>query len=396
MKRLLLTTLALLCLAAFANAQNYKFSVIYSFPNTGSGPSRVSNNLILDGAGNLYGVSAQGGKYQQGTVFEVTQTGKLTVLYSFKGSPDGAGPLSSLFRDAAGNLYGTTFAGGITSQCANGDTGCGAVYKLTPTGKETVLYAFSGSSDGALPTMSVAVDNAGNVYGTTLNDAEAGGDAGNGLVYKISSNGTFTALHTFCLVDPSCSDGQYPTSGPVLDRQGNVYGVTAGGGQFNGGTFYKVTPAGDESVIFDFANEYESQTSGNLSRDAKGSFYGVTATGTLNTVDGGKIFKVTANGAENVPYAFCVLPGCPAGDEPEAPLQIDSSGNIFGVVTYGGKNGSGGVFKITPNGNETLIYNFPAGFSSYGVVMDTSGNLFGVSINGGKFNAGEVYKLSPQ
>jgi uncharacterized repeat protein (TIGR03803 family) len=150
-------------------------------------------------------------------------------------------------------------------------------------------------------------------------------------------------------------------------------------------------------VLYSFANEYESLLSGNLTRDSRGNFYGTTVAESLNTTDGGKVFKVTSTGSETVPYSFCVTPpGCPAGDEPLAPLQIDKSGNIFGVVTQGGKNGSGGVFKVTPRGTESLVYNIPSGFISNGVVMDSAGNLYGVSLNGGKFNAGEVYKLTLQ
>lgn len=393
----MLLCLATLMISAFADAQTYKFSTLYSFAGSGTGPSRISANLILDSAGNLYGVSSNGGTHGQGTVFKVTPSGVLTVLYNFKGSPDGSAPLASLFRDKAGNLYGTTYAGGITSQCPNGDTGCGTVFKLTAAGKESVLHAFTNGTDGALPTTSVAVDSAGNVYGTALNEAQSGGDAGNGLVYKVDTKNNFTVLHTFCAVDPNCSDGQYPTSGPVLDASGNVYGATSSGGQYNGGTIFEITPADVESVLYSFANEYESLIWGNLTRDSKGNFYGVAVAESLNTTDGGKVYKVTSTGKETLPYSFCVTsPGCPAGDEPEAPLNVDKSGNIFGVVTQGGKNGSGGVFKVTPTGAETLIYNFPSGFSSYGVVMDAAGNLYGVSSNGGKNNAGEIYKLTLQ
>ncbi|HLZ39955.1 MAG TPA: choice-of-anchor tandem repeat GloVer-containing protein [Candidatus Sulfotelmatobacter sp.] len=396
MKKMLLPAFALLLASTLLSAQTYKFRTIYSFPSSGTGPSRVSSNLILDSAGNLYGVSAQGGQYQQGTVFKVTPSGTLSVLYSFQGLPDGSGPSASLFRDKAGNLYGTTFGGG-TDACGPNFPGCGTVFKLTPGGQESILYRFTGLNDGALPTISVTADSAGNVYGATLNEVQAGGAGGNGDVYKIDTKGTFTILHSFCAIDPNCSDGQYPMSGLIPDASGNLYGSTDGGGQFNGGTIYKITPFDVESVLYSFPNEYESQNWGNLTRDSLGNFYGVTVAGTLNTIDGGKVFKVSSTGVETVPFSFCVTqPGCIAGDEPEAPLQIDKSGNIFGVVTQGGKHGSGGVFKLTPGGTEALIYNFPSGFSSYGVVMDPAGNLYGVSVNGGTYNAGAIYKLTLQ
>jgi uncharacterized repeat protein (TIGR03803 family) len=204
-------------------------------------------------------------------------------------------------------------------------------------------------------------------------------------------------LHLFCSPDPNCPDGQYPVSGPILDAAGNLYGSTAGGGAYNGGTIYQITPAGTETVLYSFANEYESLMSGNLNRDAEGNFYGVTIAESFNTTDGGKVFKVTSTGQETVPYSFCVTPpGCTAGDEPEAPVQIDTAGNLYGVVTQGGANGSGGVFEVNASGVETIVYNFPSGFSSYGVVMDSEGNLYGTSVNGGTYNMGTVYKLTRQ
>ena len=397
MKRISFTSLTVLFLSLFASAQTYKFSTLYSFPKGGDAPSNIGANLIIDSAGNLYGVSTNGGLYRRGTVFQLSPTGTLSVLYNFKGAPDGAGPTASLFRDAAGNLYGTTSTGGRPGPCGPSPSGCGAVFKLTPAGEEAVLYRFTGLNDGALPNIGVVADSAGNVYGATLNDVQAGGDGGNGNVYKIDSTGTFTILHLFCGIDPNCGDGQYPVSAPILDASGNLYGGTAGGGQYNGGTIYQISPAGVESVLYSFANEYESLMWGNLTRDARGNFYGVTIADVFNNTDGGKIFKVTSSGSETVPYSFCVTPpGCPAGDEPAAPIQIDKSGNLYGVVTQGGANGSGGVFRVSTKGAEGIIHNFPAGFRSYGVVMDTAGNLYGISVNGGTYNAGEVYKLTLQ
>jgi uncharacterized repeat protein (TIGR03803 family) len=397
MKRISLISLTVLFVSLFANAQTYKFSTLYSFPKGGDGPSNIGASLIVDSDGNLYGVSTNGGQYRRGTIFRVSPTGTLSVLYNFKGSPDGFGPTASLFRDSAGNLYGTTSAGGKLGGCGPEPSGCGTVFKLTSAGKETVLYRFTGLTDGGLPNIGVTADSAGNVYGATLNEVQAGGDAGNGDVYKIDPTGTFTILHSFCFTDPNCGDGQYPVSAPILDASGNLYGGTASGGQYGGGTIYQISPSGVESVLYSFASEYESLMWGNLTRDGQGDFYGVTVAESFNDADGGKIFKVTSSGSETVPYTFCVTPpGCPAGDEPEGPIQIDKSGNLYGVVTQGGANGSGGVFKVNTKGAEEIIHSFPAGFRSYGVVMDAAGNLYGISANGGTYNAGEVYKLTLQ
>jgi uncharacterized repeat protein (TIGR03803 family) len=395
----LLVVLVAVVTSLFAQAQTYTFSTLYSFKNSGDGPRRPGTPLIVDSAGNLYG-TASGGQFDNGTVFKVTPAGTLSVLYNFKGvqAQDGDGPAASLFMDAAGNLYGTTFSGGIPNSCGPFFTGCGTVFKLTPAGVETVLYRFKGGNDGSLPQASVAVDSAGNVYGTSGNDIQPGGDGGYGLVYKIDTSGRFHIMHLFCSQDPNCPDGQYPVSGPILDASGNLYGSTAGGGAFSGGTIYQIDSAGTETVLSSLAYEYESLVQGNLSRDSEGNFYGVTYAESFNTTDGGKIFKVTSTGEETVPYSFCIYsaPGCSAGDYPAAPVQIDKSGNLYGVVTLGGANGSGGVFEVNASGAESVVYSFPAGFSSNGLVMDSEGNLYGTSVNGGAYNLGSVYKLTLQ
>ncbi len=399
MKKLLFTTVTWLLLSLVANAQTYEFHTLYSFPTTKSAPNSIGSPLIIDSAGNLYGTSIGNGTHRRGTVYQVSPGGTLSVLYNFTGAPDGAGPASSLFRDAAGNLYGTTQEGGRRAACGPSPQGCGTVYELTPAGEEKILYRFSGLSDGALPQMSVAVDSAGNIYGTTGNEIQPGGDGGNGDVYKIDTTGTFSVLHSFCATDPNCGDGQYPVSGPILDASGNLYGSTASGGLYDSGTIYQIDSAGVETVLYSFANEYESLLSGNLNRDAQGDFYGVADAYVFNTTDGGYVFKVTPSGTGTKPYSFCVTPpGCMAGDEPVGPIQIDNAGNLFGVVTQGGANGAGGVFEVTPSGTETIVYSFatsaPLGLT--GLTMDSHGNLYGINSVGGKYNAGEIYVLKRQ
>jgi uncharacterized repeat protein (TIGR03803 family) len=399
----LLVALVAVVTSLFAQAQTYTFSTLYSFKNSGDGPHLPMASLIIDNAGNLYGV-ASGGEYNNGTVFKVTSAGTMTVLYSFKGdqAQDGRGSAASLFMDPAGNLYGTTFVGGIPGDCPDNPLaqGCGTVFKLTPAGEETVLYRFQGLNDGSLPQAGVVVDSDGNVYGTTLNYYEFldGGDGGNGNVYKIDASGTFSIFHLFCSQDPNCPDGQYPVSAPILDAAGNLYGSTASGGAYDAGIIYQFTPDGTETVISSLAYEYESLVQGNLNRDSEGNFYGVTYAEAFNTTDGGKIFKVTPDGQETVPYSFCIYspPGCTAGDYPVAPIQIDKAGNLYGVVTLGGANGSGGVFEVNTSGAETILYNFPSGVRSNGLVMDSEGNLYGASVNGGAYGLGSVYKLTLQ
>lgn len=197
----------------------------FSAGNDGSYPYA---SLVLDNSGNLYGTTYGGGSAGKGTVFEISAGGAKTVLYNFDAPSDGAHPYASLLLDGSGNLYGTTRDGG-----ANGN---GTVFKLSPgsggyTG--TSLYSFGASPDGAQPYAGVITDSAGNLYGTTY----AGGAYGQGTVFRIALDGTETILHSF---GASASDGQNPVGGLVMDAVGNLYGTTVGGGANGGGTAFRI------------------------------------------------------------------------------------------------------------------------------------------------------------
>jgi uncharacterized repeat protein (TIGR03803 family) len=193
----------------FSVALNGKEKVLYSFcaqQNCTDGDEPHAA-LIRDKAGNLYGTTEfGGGECYCGTVFKIAPNGKYTLLYTFQGGTDGSTPASALVADATGNLYGTTEFGGGTG-C--GSQGCGTVFKLATDGMETVLYRFSGSgSDGGWPISALYLDTSGNLYGTTQ-----GWDPNNGgAVFEISSAGKETTLYEFCS-QPSCSDGADPTAG---------------------------------------------------------------------------------------------------------------------------------------------------------------------------------------
>ena len=175
-----------------------------------------SAGLVRDKAGNLYGVTYDGGASDRGVVFKVDQAGRETVLYSFAGSTDGSLPLGGLVRDAAGNIYGTTHFGGDRS-CDPHVNGCGVVFKLDKASKETVIHAFAGS-DGAYPVGDLIGDTAGNFYGST--------DAGGRTVFELGKNGKLKVLHFF-----GGSGGWDPVAGVIMDKVGNLYGTTARGGK---------------------------------------------------------------------------------------------------------------------------------------------------------------------
>jgi uncharacterized repeat protein (TIGR03803 family) len=165
-------------------------------------------------------------------VFKLDPKGKLSLLHSFAGTPDGVNPLAGLLRDAAGNLYGTTYYGGT-----NG--GFGTVFKLNTKGKLTLLHSFAGLPVGQNPYSRLIRDSAGNLYGTTF----YGGTTGYGSVFKLDTAGKLTVLHSF----KDAPDGAHPIAGLVLDKAGNLYGTTSDGGDlscgFSGcGTVFKLTP----------------------------------------------------------------------------------------------------------------------------------------------------------
>ena len=216
------------------------YTVLYNFQGQpdGSGPYA---GVIADTAGNLYGATSVGGAYGYGEVFKLDPTGYETVLYSFSGGSDGAYPSASLSRDAAGSLYGTAEAGGtFNSTCP---FGCGVVFQVNPQGKERVLYSFTGGSDGYEPVSNLIRDAAGNFYGIApyggINSScVRNGFLGCGVVFKLSLAGKETVLYSFT----GGSDGAAPSFGLIRDTAGNLYGTTGVGGANDVGTVYEVMP----------------------------------------------------------------------------------------------------------------------------------------------------------
>src|SRR5580693_1051299 len=221
----MLNLLAVLIFATIATpaAQGQSFKVLHAFAaGAADGYDPIYGSLILDASGNLYGVTSLGGDGTCdggcGVVFKVDPTGGTTVLYSFSGTTaDGKYPEGSLVMDAAGNLYGTTSGGGTSGAACNG-YGCGTVYMLDPTGKETVLYNFSGGVDGATPNAGLVRDAAGNLYGTTY----LGGAYDWGTAFMVDASGNETVLHSF---NGATGDGGDVIGGLIRDTAGNLYGM---------------------------------------------------------------------------------------------------------------------------------------------------------------------------
>jgi uncharacterized repeat protein (TIGR03803 family) len=250
-----------------------------------------------------------------------------TLLYSFTGKSDGGIPQGGLVRDPAGNLYGTTSQGGLLRDCAG--FGCGVVFEVDPTGKETVLHRFKGP-DGALPVGSLLLDEAGNLYG-----AASGGASGIGVVFKVDKSGKETVLHNF-----KGSDGALPLGSLIRDGEGNLYGATFAGGVGNCfmgkgcGVVFKLDKTGKETVLYAFtggSDGGEPQRGGALIRDKAGNLYGTTVQGGVNcdnqSFGCGVVFKLDKTGKETVLYTFT---GGSDGAEPLGGLTRDQAGNLYG------------------------------------------------------------------
>jgi len=365
-----------------AQAQSYK--VLYSFSQDSADGQYPSSPLVRDTQGNLYGV-ALGGSFGRGVVFEVSSTGADQVLYNFSGSDgDGDTPDAMSFRDAAGNLFGTTFQGGAY--------GYGTVFEVDAQGRETVVYNFCAKTPctkGTFPGGVTASKN-GTLYGITY----AGGNfscniTGCGTVFKINRKGDLTLLHSF-----GGADGDYPNAGLVLDSSGDAYGTTMYGGAYGRGAVFRVTAAGNETVEYSFGGGADgAYPNGGLVRDAEGNLYGTSYQ------DGaygyGIIFKVTASGQFIVLYSF---PGGVSGANPYATLSLDQRGNLFGVTAAGGTHNFGVVFELDTIGKETVLHSFGKetdGVHPSGLIIDASGNLYGTTYQGGKDNYGSVFEVMP-
>ena len=353
---------ALLASSEAACAVGYR--ILHTFTGQNGDGALPADGLIRDGAGNLYGTTSEGGNDSgRGTVFKIAPDGTETVLYSFCGQGnclDGGFPEAGVIRDGAGNLYGTTSAGGSGCQICGGG---GTVFKLAPDGTETVLYNFCNENgyctDGYMPEAGVIRDSAGNLYGTTASGGNAGcnGDDKCGVVFRLAPDGTEKVLYDF-----SQGDGYDPVASVIRDKAGNLYGTTYLGGTSNGGVAFELAPDGTETVLRSFAggNDGANPAAG-LITDNAGNLYGTTEFGGGGGCDGGAtcgvVFELAPDGAETVLHAFSNGNGGDSGN-PIAGVVRDKAGNIYGTTYWGGTYNRGTVFKIAPDGTAAVLHSF--------------------------------------
>ena len=259
----------------------------------------------------------------------------------------------------------------------------------TPTYKEAVLYRFAGGNDGANPQAGLAQGFDGNFYGTTVDAGLSGG----GTIFKISTSGGKTTIYNI----RGGNDGANPYGGVIQGSDGNLYGTTRYGGTGGGGTVYKITYTGVKTILNNFATGKDGFFPyAGLIQGSDGNLYGTTLYGGTGSGQG-TVYKITPQGVKTTLYNFGGFGG--DGAIPEAGLIQGSDGNLYGTTTGGG-SGYGTVFKVTPQGQGTVLYKFAGGTDGEtpraGLIQAKDGNFYGTTYFGGAGSSGTVYKITPQ
>jgi uncharacterized repeat protein (TIGR03803 family) len=353
------------------------FTVLQSF--NGSDGANPYASLLAGPGPNLYGTTINGGAYGSGTVFEIGRSRRETVLYSFTGGSDGMWPYAGVIQDNEGNLYGTTHSGGAY--------GNGTVFKLDSFGNETVLHSFDGS-DGSVPLAGLIIDEVGNLYGTTY----VGGAYNSGTLFKLDTSGNEMVLYSFS----GGSDGGGPYAGSLIrDVMGNLYGTTSSGGGYNLGTIFRYDASGSEVVLHSFNGSDGWAPYGGVVMDEAGNLYGTTGLGGTGCSTGcGTVFRLDTSGNETVLHSFTGLDG--DGLIPLAGLIRNRLGNLYGTTAGGGVYGGGIVFELDSSGHETVLHSFPGNdlaYSNGDLLMDGAGNIYGTTFWGGGSGDGIVFKI---
>jgi uncharacterized repeat protein (TIGR03803 family) len=366
--------LLFMLLPIWAGAQTYTFSTFLDFPATG-GPFG-SSQLIIDAQGNLYGASPYGGIYSSngnggdGTVYKVTPAGRLKVLYDFGSSPtNGVRPIGPLTRDAAGNFYGITAAGGAN--------GAGTVFRLTPHGVETVLTSFPNNNQGAytVPGGGVTLDSHGNIYGYVTRWVQFNADGGD--IFKLTPEGVYSIVYDWC-PGGQCSSAEGPIGTLIQNPAGGFFGATIGGSGIGrpAGNVFKLSMPGNIDVLHRFTAPAGANSSPVL--DAAGNLFGI---------GGGGVYEITPDGVESTVYTFPTR----YGYNGYGPPILDAAGNLYDTTEINAPLDI--VFKVSPAGVETVLYTGQS-VDPIGVVMDKAGNLYTTCFFCGINHTGSIGKLT--
>src|SRR6516225_2650812 len=373
-----------------AKAQTFK--VLHEFNGQSDG-ALPEGTLLLDAAGNLFGTTFAGGELGEGTVYKIDTTGVETVLFTFSAFESGSNPASPLIQDQSGNLVGIA---------DEGPGGAGVVYKLSPLGDQTLLFSFQGGTgrNTRVPSGGLFMDKSGNIFGTTLFGGNGTCQFGCGTIYRLDTAGTLRVLHSFS----GGSDGSQPFGPLVRDAAGNLYGVAKSGGdlscpeflQSGCGVVFKLTSNG----VFTVLHRFHGGTNGatpqpSLLVDAAGNVFGAAGAGGLS--ENGLLFKISSTGTYTVLHRFTGNDG----KTPNGGLVSDPAGNLFGTAQGGGVNGLGTVFEMTSSGQVRVLHAFTGdldgAFPLAGLIRGADGNLFGTAVKNfliGQRN-GDVFEVTP-
>jgi len=361
-------------------AQAQSFKVLYKFGTESGDPALPSGNIVQGRDGALYTTSYSGGLQNSGTVFKITQSGKMRVLHHFcslQNCADGSGPVGGLMLRPDGHFLGTTQTGGRY--------GSGTIFDITQTGEIHVLYDFSGGTDGAYPTAPPVLGPDGAFYGTTW---EGGGVSSCGSIYKIRNSGAvyggFQKLHEF-----DYWDGCNSTSSLTLGADGNFYGTTNSGGSAGYGVAFEFTPSGKITLLHEFQGVGDGYNpDGALVQGKDGNFYGTTRG--VGTPYGGTVFRIRSDDDQlEVLHDL----GAPAdGAWLIGTVMQGSDGSFYGAAEQGGDmncadgQGCGTLFQVTSDGRYTVLHNFDntsGDWADTTPFQHTSGRLYGDTYWGG-------------
>ena len=322
--------------------------------------------LVRAPDGNFYGTSQEGGDAQEGAVFKITPGGIVTRLYSFSFDTNGAAPAAGLTLGPDGELYGITSFGG--------DIGGGTIFKITTSGQFTAIHSFQ-NGEGFVHQAALTLGPDGNLYGT----ARDGGTADFGAVFKITTNGTFTIIASF-----AGTNGSVPLCQLTVGADGQLYGTTELGGAATFGTVFKVTTNGVLTTLASFTNRDNSLPNSGLLFASDGNFYGCSQTA---------VFKITPAGVMTTLTSLLPLDGI----NPQSSLTLGSDGNFYGTTDFGGINNSGTIFRISPNGVFTRMFSFNntnGAFPQSGMTLGRDGYFYGATTGGGSNGFGSVFRFS--
>jgi uncharacterized repeat protein (TIGR03803 family) len=386
-----------------------KYKILFTFANIrGTHPAA---GLVEDRSGNLYGTALQGGVYGDGVVYELSpppkgeKTWTQVVLLSFD-KADGQYPSAGLTLDHAGNLYGVTRQGG-------GHV-AGAVFELSPPAAgqtawtDKTLYAFR-ADIGASPEGTLIVDRAGNLYGTTSSGGRGRDNAGG--VFELSPpKAGQTAWSEKTILSFDETNGYEPTAGMIADSAGNLYGTTRGGGANHDGEVFELSPPArgqkgwTETLLFSFSPATGEIPGAPLITDSSGNLYGTTVEGGAN--GDGVVYELSPPATGQTTWTESVLLSFAASnDDVSTPgLVADDAGNLYGTTPAGGANNDGQVFELSPpaqgetSWTTAVLFSFSQQYGQTpeaGLMVDRAGNLYGTAYYGGASGEGVAFRVKP-